>query len=258
MGRFANTAQRRIRRVKTYALAVPGRLWWPDSRFFILSRGRAGSTLLAALLDAHPSIRCDGELLAQRMQLPLTFVDGRCAAAGRSGNDAYGFKILTHHLWRDRGIEDPRPFIGKLRARGYRAIRLTRDNPLRGAISWQNLLQRQDGRRPPSDTSEYEPMTVDPSVIMRWLDDTQPYDEYERLAVSEIENRSLVYESNLQRRDQQQQTVDELCDWLGLERHSVEAGRSKQIPERSIAELVANYSELEAALAGTCYESLLK
>ena len=83
-----------------------------------------GSTLIASLLDAHPAIRCEGELLMHRLLLPLTYVDGRCGAAGRTGTSAYGFKILTHHLMRDRGIADPRPFIAKLRDRGYRAVRV--------------------------------------------------------------------------------------------------------------------------------------
>ena len=102
--RDANT---RMRHAKTYAYAVPGRRRWPETRLHLQPRARGQHAAQNAARRA-PAICCDGEILMHPLAFPITYVDGRCGAAGRAQHATYGFKILTHHLKRDREIADPR------------------------------------------------------------------------------------------------------------------------------------------------------
>ena len=100
-------------------------------------------------------------------------------------------------------------------------------------------------------------MVVDIRTIVRWLDDTEAYDVYERIALSEIDTLSLVYERDLANPASHPATVERVFDWLGLEHEEVGSSLVKQVPQRSIEELVANYAELQSALSGSRFEALL-
>lgn len=114
----------------------------PDTRrFVIFSRGRSGSTLLISLLDSHPQIHCDAELLRQRRLFPYRYVEGhlrRCRVS------AYGFKLLLYHLTCIHRMRDPRAFIEQLIAGGFSILHLERENHFRHALS--NIWSQEIGR----------------------------------------------------------------------------------------------------------------
>ena len=64
----------------------------------IATNGRAGSSLLVDLLDAHPQMRCHGEIFEDWHDFPYLLVRGRLRAARLRGLRAYGFKINTNNM----------------------------------------------------------------------------------------------------------------------------------------------------------------
>lgn len=76
--------------------------------FVVFGMGRSGSTLLASLLNAHPSIHCDGEILSPvywhrrrrplrlpMLRYPLFYIRYRqLVAQYRHGASVYGFKLF--------------------------------------------------------------------------------------------------------------------------------------------------------------------
>ena len=91
----------------------------------IVSIGRSGSELLVSLLDSHPKIRCESEILFMRRVFPTGFLLQRSVTARLTGAHAYGFKLLTHHA----GLQDhadPAGYLRRLHARGFRFIVLER------------------------------------------------------------------------------------------------------------------------------------
>ncbi|HBE17486.1 MAG TPA: hypothetical protein DEG17_03890 [Cyanobacteria bacterium UBA11149] len=53
----------------------------PSNKFVIFGQGRTGSTLLYSLLNSHPQIHCDEEILEDRVFFPVQYVKGRCCKA---------------------------------------------------------------------------------------------------------------------------------------------------------------------------------
>ena len=61
------------------------------SKFLIIARARSGTTLLTNLLDAHPDVTCDREVLAKRVRAPQAYLN---ALAGKSSTKAYGLSLI--------------------------------------------------------------------------------------------------------------------------------------------------------------------
>src|SRR3954454_17120767 len=75
----------------------------PEKRFVITCLARTGSQLLVSLLDGHPSIRCESEVLRARHPrvAPHVFLESRAFLARlRQRSRAYGFKGLYFDLVR--------------------------------------------------------------------------------------------------------------------------------------------------------------
>jgi len=107
--------------------------------FIIFGLGRSGSTLLKQLIDSHPNIKCEGELLNLEERylknrflrklatlFPLTYFNYR---RWLSKEPLYGFTLLYYQYSNQKRL------LSKLTARGWKFIHIMRKNSLDQSFS---------------------------------------------------------------------------------------------------------------------------
>jgi LPS sulfotransferase NodH len=214
--------------------------------------GRNGSTLLTELLNAHESIHCDGEILFHRVAAPRLQVAGHAMA---SPKPVYGFKLLTYQLEEVQHV-DPPSFFRWLDRRGYRIIHVRRRDILRHALS--NLNARvhgfhHHGSLPPEARGAIH---VDTESLIDWLDGIARNGARNEALLADLPHETVHYEDDLSDAASQARTVTRICAVLGVPTQLVSTDLVRVTPAR-IEDLVANYDEVAAFLAGTPYERFL-
>jgi LPS sulfotransferase NodH len=226
----------------------------PQTKFMIFCYQRTGSTLLVNLLDSHPLVHCEGELLLNRLASPRRYI--ACRAATSPGQ-AFGFKLQPHHFTY-QGIRDPQEFVAWLDSSGYRIIKLTRRNYFRAALSlYYAITTGKFHQVGVPDGQGQEKLTVDPQELLAkiaWIEhSSQLLDSY----TGAFPYLELVYEEHLMAEGQHQATVDLICDWLGLAHAPVGSKYVKMMPQ-DISQFVRNAAEIEEFIRNTKYGELLE
>jgi hypothetical protein len=116
------------------ALSVYG-VWRPyqGKKFLILIQGRSGSSLLCDLLDSHPEVRCQSELLHGRLKAPLTYLTGM--ASFQPTSRAWGFKTKINQIEQQPGMRSPRELLEALHKDDWSIFSLSRKNCVHAALS---------------------------------------------------------------------------------------------------------------------------
>lgn len=229
------------------------RLTAADPRFVILTTGRTGSELLVSLLDSHPRITCDSEILSIPRAFPRRLVLRRSALA-RSRGCAYGFKLVAEHA-RLQSPHDRAGFLRGFAERGFRIVVLERRDLLQQAVSSVRGLETGHHHRA-RDQVEFTPMRVDPVALLcslAWFEDAG---NFIRSALEGVPVLDVVYEDDLLEREAQQRTADRVCAFLGLPAAPVKTDLVKLTP-RSIRDQLENFGEVAALLSQTRFARLL-
>jgi LPS sulfotransferase NodH len=224
-----------------------------DPRFVIVTTGRTGSELLVSLLDAHPRITCDSEILSIPRAYPGRFVLRRSALA-RARGCAYGFKLIAEHA-RLQSPHDREGFLRGFAERGFRMIVLERRDLLQQVVSSVRGIETRHHHRE-RDREEFRPMRVDPVAVLcalAWFEDAV---QFVRSALTGVPILNLVYEDDLLEPDQQQRTADRVCDYLDLPTARVQTDLVKIAP-RSVADQLENFDEVAALLSQTRFAGLV-
>jgi LPS sulfotransferase NodH len=231
-----------IRELRTYQRRCLSRAQAPTTKFLIFGLSRSGSTLLVTLLNSHPQIHCEDEILHHRLLFPLTFVTSRAALFD---DQAYGFKLLAYQLRNVQRIRDQQAFLKELAARDFKLIYLGRRNLLRWALS--NLYARHRAQFHHWRSVDGEPVTkrmrVDLAELGGWLSGGEQMEAYISGLLADLTYLRLVYEDHLEDRTQHQPTVDRVCHYLGLAPARVRTDLAKITPT-DLPALVENYQEM--------------
>lgn len=237
---------------------VPG----PEKRIVVFHTGRCGSTILGNLLNFHPQVWWDKEILTGRA---ITTPDGAFAwldermRRGRGWH--YGCEIKLGQP-RDLGMAYA-DFIARMEAVGFRHfVYLRRLNYLRVAVSARVLRQHGIRHLRVGEQASLNPVRIEvtPRDHGRALGLVDRLADRERALVSfeaEFGERpflSLTYESDI--RDDPRVAYHKVCDFVGLPAPAVPVDliRTNPFPLRDAIE---NYDEVAAALAGTPYAWML-
>jgi LPS sulfotransferase NodH len=223
----------------------------PERRFLILTTGRSGGELLASLLDSHPSIMCDGELLLHRTALPHQVVRGREALAGLRRAQAYGFKLTRENLVRQE-LDDPAEFVRVLHARGYRMIVLERRDLLQQAISFARAEKLGYLHHRAGGGGEFVRLALDPMAVLALMYVIEEAARFCHEALAGIPHLLITYEEDLATPERQQRAVDEICRSLGLPPAVVHSDLVRVTPE-AIEDQIENPEELLRVLSVTRY-----
>jgi LPS sulfotransferase NodH len=258
----ANVASRLLdvprarRALRSYAPAAAYRWKAPECRFVVVTAGRTGSELLVSLLDAHPVIRCDSEILADTRSFPDQLIASRAAIAGLRGAKAYGFKLLDTHFMFFQDVGPPGTYLRRLHERGWQIILLERQDLLQQALSHI----RAQGTRyhyHRGDGATFTPMVMDPMSVIANMFLLDQHTDFVRAALADVPHLTLVYEQHLAQQHQQQGTVDQVCEYLGLPMATVNSDLVKVAP-RTTPEQIANYEDVAAILESTRFAGYLE
>jgi len=227
-----------------YALSGPPATSQP--RFLILTSGRSGSELLVTLLNSHPQITCDGELLLTRRVWPERFMEGRAARARRGGKTAYGIKALPAHFLDVQHLEDPWGFPRHLADKGWKMIRLRRANRLHQAISSVRANQTQWHYRR-GEAGAFQPIRMDPNQVVA----TMYVIEWTENQIDEmfkgLDYVDLYYENDLEDAASQAVTVTNISEVIGVPPAPTSTDLVRVNP-RQTRDMVTNYDEIVAEL----------
>lgn len=217
----------------------------PPTRFAIVTVGRSGSELLRVLLDSHPEIVCDGEILAADPVWPRLRVAARTAEAARRGAEVYGWKLLIGHLGDPAVSSGPARFVAGLARRGTRFILLEREDHLQQAISWYRAhATRYHYHRGEEDA--FAPQEIDPDLLLQATAVNAEATAWLRRAVSPFPHLHLTYERDLLDPHDRQQTLDRVCRFLGVEPAPMSSDLVRISPRRT-REMVTNWPAIAAA-----------
>lgn len=221
-----------------------------ETCFVIFGQGRTGSSLLRSLLNSHPAVRCEGEILADAVDHPVAFVDN---LAARSPKPVFGFKVKIYQLTGAQQT-DPAEFLRHLRSRSYQIIYIRRNNLLRHAISNEfaearsSYHDRSDGPRPS--------LTIDPQKLIGVMERRQAHLDDEAAILADLTHIRVDYESDLLDPRRHQPTADRVFAALGLESVPVGTDLARSV-SGSLADRIANYDDLLVALRETEFSRFL-
>ncbi len=212
----------------------------------IFAQGRSGSTLLVELLNSLPEVRCEGEILQQRVAFPAAWAEAR---RSRHRGRIYGFKVKPLQLVHHQRVPDMGRWLARMQRRGWRLVHLERRNLLRQVLS--NVAAERYGyeRRVGASAPVREPLHVDPAMLTYWMGVRARSREQEHAALAGRPHETVCYEDDLGDPVSQKATLDRLAAALDIESGAVAPTLRPANPGR-LADTVANYVEVRLALAG--------
>jgi hypothetical protein len=220
-------------------------------RFIIFGQARSGSTLLVDLLNTHPDIHCDGEILHdpwkgwQRRHImphlrrhPVPFFILKAALCR---HPAYGLKLFFDHC------SDPGRVLPDLVRRGWLILYVQRRDLFAQVISYvmarsTHYWHRKSGQQHPSTT-----ISIPAGKVLNNLTIFAAQEEQARNILARIPHLEITYEDDLQDSASWGQTSGRLLDYLHLPHAPLRSPRVTTW-DRPYAELIANYEQIVAAV----------
>jgi LPS sulfotransferase NodH len=239
----------------------------------ILTSQRSGSTFLQYCLDAHPSVKCYGELLVGgnlvapkpfrgrrlltkayryamiRAWRPASIMDRYYA---REAASVVVFKAMYNH------VDNRRVRLYLTRHPEIRVIHLRRDNLLKQHVSKLLLSAKRERAWQTHTTHSIPVVSVRVSAKHAIADMRRVRDaflEFERL-LSGHRRIELLYERLFSGPTLSREAWEKLTELLEIEPASVGSDLIKMNPN-DLRPMVENYDELAAALSGTEFERYL-
>ncbi len=200
------------REVACYMLSPFKRKGKPSSKFVIFGRGRSGSTLLVSLLNSHPSIYCDKEILNRKVLLPKRFIQCRSRMFDK---DIYGFKLLSYQLRSVQSVENPENFLLDLHHNGYKIIYLKRNNALRQVLSKMYASYRNKWHQQ-SENAQTCRMPVNLDELLLQLKESEKLDAFEEHILKNIPHLKVIYENDLANNIQHTNTAKKITEFLSI------------------------------------------
>jgi LPS sulfotransferase NodH len=240
-----------------YGLAPFLRLVGPDVRFIVIAIPRSGSTLLTGLLDAHPDLRCEPEILRRRMPgvRVRRFIEGRAVAVRiQKRVRGYGCKAVVEQVT-DLPEAERSTFISGLQRRGFHIIVLRRRDVLASAVSALQALQTgkwhyRVGTEVPSGS-----IVIEPADLFKALEQRARERAFLDTAIEGVPHIALTYEDDLATPPAQQATLDRLCSAFGLPSAPADP-RFVRVGTEEVPARIANYDEVMEALRQSPFAAL--
>jgi len=224
----------------------------PENKFIIFTYQRTGSTLLVDLLNSHPLIKCEGEILLNRMHNPIAFINHRSQLFS---TEIYGFKLQISHLDYQR-INDPVKFVTDIFNEGYKIIKLTRSDLFRTALSLQYAIDIQRFHFKNNSPNHHLPViSINPAELIKSLDWIVCQIKTLEQITKNLPHLALNYEDALYDNKLHQQTIDSICEYLQIPTAKVESDLVKATSD-NMFEYISNNNEIIEYLNKTEFKYL--
>jgi LPS sulfotransferase NodH len=248
------------------------------TRFVIVATQRTGSTWLADTLDAHPAVAAYEELF-----LPP---EGHRRTWGRADMEffyAYYERHSTHHtavsraFWSLRYLEElysPRPdteaigiklMYGQLKAnpwllaylplRRVRVVHLVRENLLDIVLSQRAAEARSQYHALESDPVDRSAVTLQTDTLVARLESLERSVSRTRRLLKAVPTPCL--EISYEELATRHEAIDRVLRFLGVSVRGELVSKFRKLNTEGKRALIANFPEVEKALAGTRFERLL-
>ena len=242
---------------KRYMAGLAGPWLGTPSRFVILCTSRTGSELLVSLLNSHPQVVCDSEILGHEVLFPRRFVEGRAVRARRDGARAYGFKLQVNQLLDVQRLGEPAAYLESLHRRGHKIYRLRRRNLLKQVLSFART--KRSGTHLAVGETHPLPgaLEIDPAVLLAGLTHTESLERSSDNVLADIPHTALVYEHDLADRPSQQRTLDRMFEALRVSQLDVQPILAPTSPVR-ISDSLSNYEVVASVIGQTRFAKFLE
>lgn len=226
-------------KTKLQALLRPGQE--PKKKFIIFTTGRSGSTLLVDLMNSHPSVHSDLELLKRKLVNPAGVIKQRSKLANA---DVYGFKLLSYQL-RDvqSGIKKKKIFFNSLVDMGYKPIHLYRENLIFQSLSLIYALYRFQWHNKNGKDQKKSKMWVDVEKLEKTITDLELLREYEEQTLYGLHHLKVSYERDLENGASHSNTIARISEFLELPKVEPNTKLRKVTPS-SLSKFVVNEEEV--------------
>ncbi|MCB0473734.1 MAG: sulfotransferase domain-containing protein [Flavobacteriaceae bacterium] len=228
-------------------------------KFIILAQGRTGSSLLKEVLNSHPMIHCDDEMLNKAYNFsngnvffPSLFLEGLSL---KHPHEVYGCKIKPNHLKQQTRIRDEKAFILHFIQKGWKIIYLYRSNILHHALSNIVAEQRRSYHLRKGESNNVTSLKVDIKRLEAGMRSRMQQLEDEERFLKDISYLELNYEKDLLTNPQV--GADKAFTFLGLPSVTVHTNLVKVV-NTNLEEFLENYGEVELALKDTVFEKYLR
>lgn len=218
-----------------------------SKRVLIFAQGRTGSTLLEHLLCSTSYFKKGGEILGgkgTKIGYPYQYVTGLANAESKNN---FIFHLKIYHLTRDRQRKiEPAVFLNKLQKDGWKIIYLHRKNILNHVLS-NRIAEERKAYHKYDNKEERIKLHLDPIDLKKAIETRKQFDRSELKALANIDFFKINYENDLQDQDNQQNTINNILDYLGLEKRQSHTGL-KKINKSSQKDIIQNYKEIVSLL----------
>jgi hypothetical protein len=224
-------------------------------KVLVFANSRSGTNLFLNLINQHPRVRLQGEILSHKVITddPVKLIRGyeSCAIG-----DIFGFKLLTYQL-KER-FDDPAGFIRFLAGDGYRIIHIRRRNILNIALSQIHARSTGQHHYYPGKTEDKrsEGITVDIDKLLQGLRWIEKLHNLEDEILEGMEYLRVSYEDEMADDRNHQAMMDRVWSYLDIKKVKVRASIEKSIPYR-LQDYVLNYAEVSGVLMETPYKQFL-
>lgn len=228
----------------------------PKIKFVIFCHGRSGSTLLLDLLNSHPQVSCDGEILSRKVFSPSALIKCRSLM---SNKEVYGFKLLSYQIRDVQKMVNPRSFMKAIHNKVYKVIFLRRSNLLRLVLSVLYAEFRNEWHHKITDGEvSHLKMKVDVENMLKMLKESEETYRFESEIMKEIPHFSLIYEEDLENRNTHDATLNKITDYLKIANSVSSTPDVVKITPKRLEDFVENLAEVENALIENSYEEYLE
>lgn len=230
-------------------------------KFIVFGQSRSGSTLLVDLINLHPEIKCEGELLQHDWgympskymckvlsYYPYPFFNYRYRLS--KGNALYGFKLFIYHLKKSHEK------IKKMTDDGWKIIYLKRENILRQVVSNQIAKQTRTWHTKKGKGNPEYQVHLPISLLQQGLSNRQGWCFLEYQCLKDREYLKVVYEKDLENSSHHQETAEKVFRFLGVDSCRVNSELCKT-DLRSYEEIISNYDEVIQFLQDSLFKNFL-
>ena len=231
------------------------------TKFIIFGQGRSGSNLLVDLLNSHPDIYCDRELLNKsRLKRKYKFIRPLIYAfpykyiathLRKHSENIYGFKLMYHQIRKYRG------FLTKLSDDGWKIIHIQRKDTLKQAFS--GIIARKKGSyvRKAGIEIDSAKVYIDPIDVVKSLKVRTRALEYEMKALQGLKYLDVVYENDLAESSLWGKSTKRVFNFLNVGPVEVHTSMLKT-DDRTYEERISNYQEILEYLKNNGYGNFIK
>lgn len=243
---------RRVRDFRRYNWVVQGVYWllWKFKAkghtipiFFVFGMGRSGSTLLVNLINQHPDIYCDGEILKKKVAHLPSFLYGRKAFFAKG--KYYGFRAKLYQATREQGISFE-GFRHQLAGFDVKWIYIYRSNTWKQALSAQVTKQTRIPNASDRDVLRKQKVLIDWGRLQQEWQNRETIKRDEKAFLADIDNFMVHYESDLLDDTTRQTTMDSLFEYLGKAPQVVKSELKKL--SDIYPDIISNYEELKTKM----------